>query len=214
MWQVGKALLVIAVVAYPMLLHMFIEGEGGEGLSLLVVALPLLLAITWLILRSVGRAWKPLVLLVFLAVLYFMATGQHERVGLIALSGISHASLNLFLLWFFGRTLLPGREPLVTQITRRVNGSVQPDIARYTRRVTMAWCIYFSAQAGISLLLYMLAPLPAWSLFINVLNLPLLVLMFVAEYIWRITHYPHHARTSIRKAFEVYSRDFAAPKKN
>lgn len=214
MRQVGKALVVLAVIAYPVLLHLYIREDGGDGVALLLVLIPLLLAGGWLILRALGKNWWPLVALLLLALVYFLVHGQHERIGLVALSGISHASLNLFLLWFFGRTLLRGREPLITQISRRVNGDVQPDIARYTRRVTAAWSIYFAAQVAVSLLLYLFAPLPVWSLFINVLNLPLLLMMFAGEYVWRTTHYPHHARTSIRKAFEVYAKDFAASKKH
>ena len=53
----------------------------------------------------------------------------------------------------------------------------------------------------------------AWSFFINVLNLPLLILMFVVEKAYRNWRYPDHPRTTIMQAIEVYAKDFAAPRK-
>jgi uncharacterized membrane protein len=55
----------------------------------------------------------------------------------------------------------------------------------HTRRVTLAWCCFFAAQLIGSLVLYLFAPLAVWSFFINVLNLPLIVLMFVLEGTYR-----------------------------
>jgi uncharacterized membrane protein len=211
--RIGKVLLVLACIAYPLLLHAFIQKDETSNLLLLLLILPLLLVAGWISLRVLGRGWWPLVAIMFLALVYFVASGQHERIGLVAVNAISHGAPNLFLLWFFGRTLLPGKEPLIAQISRRVNGELKPEMAVYTRRVTLAWSIFFGAQVTISLLLYLFAPLAAWSLFINVLNLPLLALMFATEYFWRIRRYPHHPHTSIRKAIEVYARDIAAPKK-
>ncbi len=212
MSQLGKALLVLAFIAYPVLLHLYLRGEGGSDADLLLAILPLLTLLGWFAWRATPPRWRLLVPLAFLLLAYWMTAG-HERFGAIALSGSAHAALNLFLMGFFGRTLLPGREALITQITRRVNGGVQPDIARYTRHVTLAWTVYFGAQVMLSLLLYLFAPLMVWLTFINLMGWPLLVVMFGLEYLWRITRYPHHPRTSIRKAFEVYARDFAATRK-
>jgi uncharacterized membrane protein len=173
----------------------------------------LLAVAAWAIFRTVGRAWWPLVVLLSAGAVYYIATGDHGRIGLLAVNGLSAATVNLFLLWLFGRTLLPGREALISQISRRINGHLKPEIAAYTRRVTVAWCIFFTAQVVISLLLYLLAPVAVWSLFINVLNVPLLVLMLVGEKAYRTARFPHHPKTSILKAIEVYSRDFAMPRK-
>jgi len=207
-------LLVLACIAYPLVLHAFIQKGETNNLLLLLLILPLLLVAGWIGLRALGKTWWPLVATVLLALVYFVASGQHERIGLVAVNAVSHAAPNLFLLWFFGRTLLPGKEPLIAQISRRVNGELKPEMAIYTCRVTLAWSIYFAAQVAVSLLLYLFAPLAVWSLFINVLNLPLLALMFAGEYLWRIMRYPHHPHTLIKRAIEVYARDIAAPKKS
>lgn len=214
MGRLGKLFLLISFIGYPILLHMFIlKSEEVEMWQLLFVFAPLLGVALWIALRTVGKAWRPLVVLLFAGLVYYIATGDHGRIGLLAVNGLSSASLNLFLLWLFGRTLLAGRMPLISQISRHINGELRPEVAVYTRHVTIAWCIFFALQVIVSLLLYIFAPVSAWSFFINVLNLPLLILMFVGEKTYRTLRFPNHPKTSIMKAIEVYSRDFAAPGK-
>jgi uncharacterized membrane protein len=213
MKSLGKILLLLAFIAYPILLHAFLIKEEIGMPQLLFVFAPLLSVAGWVVFRMVGKVWWPLLSLLLAGAVYFIVTGNHERIGLLAVNGLSHATLNLFLLWLFGRTLLSGREPLISHISRRLNGRLYPEVVDYTRHVTIAWCIYFSLQVVISLLLYVFAPLAAWSFFINVLNMPLLILMLIVEKTYRTVHFPNHPRTSILQAIEVYSKDFAAPKK-
>jgi len=115
-----------------------------------------------------------------------------------------HATIYCFLLWLFGRTLLRGREPLITGVARRVHGTLEPEIEAYTRRVTQAWCLFFAAQLAVSALLFALVPLPVWSLFVNLLNAPLLVLMFAGETLYRGYRYPDHPRVSIASTLRAF----------
>lgn len=213
MERLGKILFVLAFIGYPIVLHTFILKEEVGMSQLLFVFAPLLLAAAWMVFRMVGKMWWPLVALLFAGAGYYVVTGNHERIGLLAVNGLSHASLNLFLLWLFGRTLFRGEEPLVSQISRHITGDVRPQIVAYTRSVNIAWCVFFALQVIISLLLYVFATSAAWSFFINVLNVPLLILMFVAEKAYCTARFPDHPRTSILKVIEVYSRDFAVPRK-
>jgi uncharacterized membrane protein len=214
MGRLGKILLLLLFIGYPILLHIFILKEEEVAMwQLMFVFAPLLAVAAWVIFRMFGKVWWPLLSLLFAAALYYLATGDYGRVGLLAVNGLANATLNLFLLWLFGRTLLSGREPLISQISRHINGQLLPEVAIYTRYVTIAWCIFFGLEVVASLSLYAFAPRAAWSFFINVLNLPLLILMFVGEKAYRTVRFPHHPKTSIMKAIEVYSKDFAAPKK-
>jgi hypothetical protein len=101
--------------------------------------------------------------------------------GLIAASGLPHAIIYLGVLAMFGATLRPGRDALVTALARRMYGAIPQEMAVYTRRVTWAWCVFFVAQLATSLVLFLVAPLAVWSFFVNILNLPLLALMFIVE---------------------------------
>jgi len=119
---------------------------------------------------------------------------------------VPHAAIYSFLLWLFGRTLLRDREPLITAVARRVHGKLKPEIEAYTRRVTQAWCLFFAAQLAVSALLLAFVPLPVWSLFVNLLNAPLLVLMFAGEYLYRGMRYPEHPRVSIAVALRAFEK--------
>jgi uncharacterized membrane protein len=82
----------------------------------------------------------------------------------------------------FGLSLLPGRLPLCTQLADKVHGPLGVAEMRYTRQVTAAWTIFFLANAAATILLYAFAPLRIWSMFVNFASLPLIGLMFAAEY--------------------------------
>ena len=97
----------------------------------------------------------------------------------------------------FGLTLRPGSEPLVARFARRVHGAdYNDDIARYARGATWAWTLFFVAMVATPILLFALARIETFSLFVNVWSLPLLGLMFAAEYTARrwilrsVTHVP------------------------
>ena len=133
-----------------------------------------------------------------------------ENWGVAAAYGLPHAAIHAALLWFFGRTLRHGKEPLITRLARRVHGTLAPELAQYTRRITYAWCVYFAAQPLISVLLFAFAPLTIWSLFINLLNLPLLAAMFIGEYVYRAFRHPDFPHASLVDGIRAFAQDTAA----
>ena len=213
MTRLGKVLLIAACVVYPLWLHYAIANSDSGGLQLLLVLMPLLAGACWVAFRSVRRVWWPLLGLAIGAFTLYLVLGEHERIGLIAVTGISHASFNLFLMWFFGHTLFGGREPLISRIARLMNGKDYPEVAVYTRYVTVAWTLFFAMQVIASALLYTFASITAWSFFINVMNLPLLAVMFIGEYLFRIIAHPDHPRATIWRAIEVYAKDLVVSRK-
>jgi len=208
MGNLAKVMLVVIFISYQVLLHTFVVEEQVKMWQLVLVFAPMLAVATWVLLRLAARPWQPLLIFSLAMLVYFIVNGDYGRVGLLTFNGLMHASLNLFLLWFFGRTLLKGKEPLITQIANHINGPLEPEITVYTRQATIAWCLFFTLQVCTSLILYFFAPLSFWSFFINVLDLPMLMLMFVAEHAYRRVCFPNHTRTSMMKVIEVYSRDF------
>jgi uncharacterized membrane protein len=113
---------------------------------------------------------------------------------------VPHAVVYSVLLAVFGATLLPGREALITALARRMYGTVPAAMASYTRGVTWAWCGFFAAQLLTSLALLLWAPIVVWSVFVNVLNLPLFALMFAAEHVCRqrcLADAPRHSPADV-----------------
>jgi uncharacterized membrane protein len=104
----------------------------------------------------------------------------------------------------FGQSLFGGRVALCTQIADKVHGPLTPQELRYTRRVTAAWALFFVLITAATLSLFLFAPLRIWSLFANFCVLPLIGLMFVAEYAVRRRVLPQVPRGGILAAVRVY----------
>jgi uncharacterized membrane protein len=121
-----------------------------------------------------------------------------------------HVAIHVLLAAVFGLTLLAGRDPLVTALARRVHGSLTPDMAAYSRKVTAAWTLYFVAMAALSLVLYAAAPFATWAAFAN-LGTPLaIVAMFLGEYLLRYLLHPEFERATLAQAVRAYA-DRTAP---
>ena len=121
---------------------------------------------------------------------------------------VEHAGGNLVLAFLFGRTLAPGREPLVTTFARIAHGGIDERVARYTRQVTFAWTVFFLAIATASAGLYFGGFAEAWSLLAN-LGTPLLVgAMFAVEYLVRHRVLPDLERIGILGGMRAFSRHF------
>ena len=151
-------------------------------------------------------ARKALVFLAFAGLFPFLVYFVlRDSLGANALAGLAHAGAYLALLWYFGRSLRAGREPLITRVAHRIHGSVPPDMARFTRRLTVAWCAFFAGQILVSALLLAFAPHDVWSMFVNLLDLPLLALMFVAQHVYRALCFPRVPRVSIGRILSAFA---------
>lgn len=203
------ATILLLCVGYQILVHSAVTGAQPESIRLALTILPLLVLAYWVVTRSRN---KPLWLLALLAAgtATYLLVGR-DVWGLAAAYGIPHAAVYLALLWLFGHTLLPGKEPLITRLARRVHGVLQPDLEAYTRRLTFAWCAFFAAQVAISALLFEFASPGSWSFFINLMNFPLLVLMFAGEYLYRVARHPGFPRASIPTAIAAFLQDAPPP---
>jgi len=205
-----KALIVLACVAYQYLVHSSVANARTGFFHYLLLWLPLAGLAGWILVRSRN---KPLWLaaLSVAGVVVFLVEHQ-EQLGLAAASGISHATAYLFLLWYFGRTLARGKEPIIARLARSLHGPLQPGMELFTRRLTIAWCVFFAAQLIASALLFALASLSTWSLFVNVLNLPLLALMFAGQFVYRTVRHPDYPRASVWRAIEAFTKDASLSK--
>src|SRR5690606_33016828 len=108
--------------------------------------------------------------------------------------------------WWFGRTLRPGRVPLITRIAAAMEAcepaELAPRLQHYTRRLTLAWAVLLGALALADGVLAMIAvpdgllvrlgqpPLVSvsqqtWSWFANVLDCGIIGAFFIGEYLLR-----------------------------
>jgi len=90
-----------------------------------------------------------------------------------------------FFIVYFAKTLLPGKEPLITKIARIIFQDDGPEMAAYTRQVTWVWTCFLVILLVQTIGLSLFAPIELWSLFTNVLNYLFMGLLFIIEYIYR-----------------------------
>lgn len=148
-----------------------------------------------------GRQARPALRIVLLAtaLLTVIATILGSGSAAPAITGACHTGAYLLLLAWFAGSLRQDREPVVTSLARRIRASMPDTVVRYTRQVTIAWCVFFAAQIATSAALLLLAPRPVWLTFVTVLNLPLLAAMTVAEFAVRCSLFRHEPRTGLRR---------------
>jgi uncharacterized membrane protein len=192
---------VLAVVAIPATAHVTAQTDYGATLAAILIAVQTAL-IAWLVLSlTVGPAIRcagsAAVFLVALAVWQLVPNGA------LLSSAVPHALIYLALLSIFTASLAPGREAIITVFARNIRGVLPPSVVVYTRRVTVAWCCFFATQLLGSALLLLFAPLAVWSVFVNILNVPLVIAMFTAEYVYRQWRHAHQPRDRFSDVFRM-----------
>ena len=174
----------LILLAYPGIVHVSIVFANPWPVALLLTALCILAL--WQAQQS-GRKWFAVGLVLLMGAIWGLAA----RSELLPLLYWQPILINAVGCYLFARTLAPSQMPLVTRFAAIVRGYLHPDVARYTRRVTQAWALFFALLALESLLLALFAPVRLWSLFTNVINYLLVGVFFVVEYCVRIRCLAH-----------------------
>lgn len=172
-----------AAIAYAVLAHVSNSTPGASALGVVLATGPLLLVPVMLAWRSRYRLGALLLVVLAGALVYeyWRVFAQYfpwlyllQQAGAYGLLGLA-----------FGRSLAPARVPLCTEWATTLHGPLRPAVARYTRAVTQAWTLFFALVTIALLALFVFAPLSVWSAFANFCTFPLVVTMFVGEYIVR-----------------------------
>lgn len=93
--------------------------------------------------------------------------------------------VSLFLLGLFASSLRCGPS-MVEQFARRSEGTIPPEAAEYCRKVTVAWCVFFLANATTAAVTVFCAPLWVWTLYNGCLSYVAVGMLFVGEYLYRM----------------------------
>lgn len=175
------------------------------------------MAIAPVVLLALVLAWRSPQRIVMLGVLMLVCvalwagwSALEQHFGLVY--WLQHMGMQLILLMTFGRTLIAGRQPLCTRFAEAVHAPLTPQHKIYARQVTVAWTLFFAAMALVSTSLFFLAPLTTWSVFANFLTLPLVALMFIAEYWVRRWVLPEMRHAHILDAVRAFRNTSARPR--
>lgn len=200
----GRWIGLVVLGAYPFVMHttLVLAGNSMTGTALMLAEI----ALVALVAAIQFKYRLPFVLAALGAGALIVIFRNSGNSVILAASGIPHATVNAGLLIVFGSSFLPGRVPLITMVSQRLRGSpLRPELTRYTRSVTLAWCCFFALELVVSLLLLLFAPVEVWSLFINVLTIPLVATMFLTEYAYRRLRFRSHQHFTILQVFEAFS---------
>ena len=194
-----------------------------------VAGLAYVTASQWLMTRTPPSPWGAVALLTPMLAIVAVGTWRsgQRAVSLLAASALAalalkaglggglapehlylaeHVAIHLFLAFTFGVTLRRGARPLIARLADRVHDGLTPAMERYTRKVTLAWTVYFCAMAALSVAIHALAPFTTWATFANLLTPLALVAMFVGEYTLRYRLHPEFERSSLKDMVRAYSR--------
>lgn len=200
----------VLVIGYPVLAHYTNQSAHSASLGAVVAIAPVAL----LAMVFAWRSTHPVVMFGILvgvcAALWIGWSTLEHHFGLVY--WLQHMGMQLILLMTFGRTLLAKQKPLCTRFAEAVHAPLSPQHERYARQVTVAWTLFFAAMALTSTLLFFLAPLTLWSIFANFLTLPLVALMFIAEYWVRRWLLPDMRHTHILDAVRAFRNTPARPR--
>lgn len=175
------------VIAYPLLVHASILWpEPWLRWSALAVlcALPLYASL------KAGRAWAWALLLAALAACGALVAADASQVLLY----LPPVLIPLALLMPFARSLRAGEEPLITRMARIARGTLPPDLAPYTRHLTILWVVVFALMILSAVLLALFASLHVWSIATNFVHYFVIGALILGEYLyrrWRFRHLPH-----------------------
>jgi uncharacterized membrane protein len=199
------AAVLAVLVAYSVLSHYSNLNPRAHDLRTLLALAPMLTLGLVLLWRSGGA---------IVALLAAAAAAWSLRAcwGLLAqnfsaLYLLQQAGFYSLMAFTFGWTLRTGSVPLCTQLADKVHGPLSALELRYTRAVTLAWTIFFLLTVAANCLLFEFAPLRLWSAFVNFCALPLVLLMFVAEYAVRRRVLPQVQRNGLIATLRVVFAD-------
>jgi uncharacterized membrane protein len=198
------------LIGYPLLAHYTNESPHNANLGALVAIAPVALIALMLAWNSPRRNIMLGVLALSCVALWVGWSALEQHFGLVY--WLQNVGMQLILFMTFGRTLIAGRQPLCTRFAEAVHAPLTPQHEIYARQVTVAWTLFFAVMALVSTGLFFLAPLVIWSFFANFLTLPLVALMFIAEYWVRRWVLPDVQQTHILDAVRAYRNTPARPR--
>jgi uncharacterized membrane protein len=198
----------LAGAAYLLGSHWLMTSAPASPWNAVVIVAPMLVvagALAW----QRGQRAVALVLALATAALVVQA-GRGGGIAAETLYLGQHVTIHALLAFVFGSTLAAGREPLVSALARRVHGGLTPAMLAYSRKVNVAWTLYFVAMALVSIVVFATAPFAVWAAFANLVTPLAIVAMFVGEYLLRYRLHPEFERATLAQAVRAYA-DRATP---
>jgi uncharacterized membrane protein len=171
----------VSLLAYPLLVHVFVVQGSAQAALLLLIATSSGFFLLQLALRQHGGS--PLLL-----ALYGLLAGAAVlslALGRLYALFFPPVIFNLAFAVLFGLTLRAGQTSLIERFMRlQYREHMTPALARYGRQLTWLWLGVFVFIATTSVALAVWAPLTVWSYFANILGYLIVGALFVGQFVY------------------------------
>ncbi len=200
--NVRLAAVLLLILCYSLLANFTLQSKQHADIGVVIAIAPIIVTCIALAFKA-KRGILILGLLLMCSPLFWLVW-SHFKQHYDWIYWLVHESLQVVLFITFARTLKSGHQPLCTQFAQIVHGSLSPELISYTRKVTIAWALFFAAVMIISSWIFIFYPISVWSIFSNFFYLPLVAMMFIIEYLVRIWALPKKDRTNIMGAIHAF----------
>jgi uncharacterized membrane protein len=166
--------LLLAGLLYPFAVYYGMEHFAPWQFGLLLGGLWLARALTGG--RRPGSLWMAVAAIAFCLLLALFDSPRLLRWYPVLISS--------FMLALFGLSLKYG-PPVVERLARLSEPELPDKAIRYTRQVTVAWCVFFLCNGLLAAALTLWAPLSWWTLYNGLISYGLMGLLFAIEWLLR-----------------------------
>jgi uncharacterized membrane protein len=173
--SLSRIVVSLLFIAYPFAVYLLLERVGAGLLGAALVAL--------LLIRnpSVLQTHRWLILPALALSLAFLWLDPLKSEALLRLYPVA---ISAVLLVTFGYTLM--RPPtIVARLARASGTTMTPAIERYTRKVTVAWCVFFVVNGLVALVIGLQGSMQTWLLYNGIVSYVLMGVLFAGEYLVR-----------------------------
>jgi uncharacterized membrane protein len=173
--SLSRIVVSLLFIAYPFAVYLLLERVGAGVLGAALVAL--------LLIRnpSVLQTHRWLILPALALSLAFLWLDPLKSEALLRLYPVAVSAV---LLATFGYTLM--RPPtIVARLASASGTTMTPAIERYTRKVTVAWCVFFVVNGIVALVIGLQGSMQTWLLYNGIVSYVLMGVLFAGEYLVR-----------------------------
>jgi len=198
-----KTIVIVLLVALDMAMAHYLSRQPTvQDWAVVLALLPMSVALLGLIRRAAGTVLCCAALVGMIGLLVVGLPLLKHHVSWVYF--IQNVTVNLLLGLWFGLSLTQGNEPLCTTFAGQLHPVMHPLLRWYTTRLTQVWTAFFFLMMSMSIGLFFLAPVTVWSVFANLLALPIAMLVFVIEYAVRKRILPPEDLLGPTSAFRAY----------
>lgn len=172
----ANLLIGILIAAYPILVFFTVDSIAPRYLALLPA---LLFLLRWRQQRRTGL--RAMALLAPACAVFLLAAALANRTAW--LLGYPVFVSLLFLLWFSHSLLWP--PTVAEQLARLQEPDLPPQGVAYTRKVTLAWCLFFLGNGGVAAATVWHGDLRLWTLYNGGISYVLMGLLMGGEWLIR-----------------------------